>query len=122
MHVLVVDDDEQIARMLDLFLRKTGIEVTTINSAADTIHWLGRNICDAVILDISMPDGNGITLLPEIRQAIPRAPVIIFTGLGYDSDLMRQARAAGAAGFVSKGMPPEEVLVALRRAMDTHAK
>jgi len=44
-------------------------------------------------------------------------PIIIFTGMGYDAEKMKAAQEAGANGFVSKGMPPDEVYLALQRTI-----
>jgi DNA-binding NarL/FixJ family response regulator len=56
-----------------------------------------------------MPEMNGIDLLGKIRPKYPDLVIIIFTGMGYEEDLIAAARAAGANGYVSKGLGPSEL-------------
>ncbi len=118
MHCVIVDDEPKLAALLCAFFERKGDKATALTSVEEAGAWFARNLCDAVVLDIGMPgDSDGLSLVPVIRKAVPRAPIIIFTGLGYDSETMQRALQAGVNGYVSKGMPPEEVYVAVQRAI-----
>jgi DNA-binding response OmpR family regulator len=79
--------------------------------------WLNLNPCDAVILDIGMPKIDGLSLISVIREHHAELPIIIFTGLGYDEEMMQAARYAGANGYVSKGLGPSEIYSAVMRVL-----
>jgi DNA-binding response OmpR family regulator len=83
--------------------------------------WLNLNPCDAVILDIGMPKIDGLSLISIIRATHAELPIIIFTGLGYDEEMMQAARFAGANGYVSKGLGPSEIYSAVMRVLSTPA-
>ncbi|ETX05367.1 response regulator [Candidatus Entotheonella palauensis] len=69
---------------------------------------------DLVILDISIPSGNGLELLQELKQAQPWLPVLVFSGHPEHHHAMR-AFKAGAKGYLTKDSPPEELVCAIRK-------
>ncbi len=117
MHLLLVDDDPAVNKLMATFLSRKGLVCSTLSSSTEVTPWLENNAVDAIILDIGMPGIDGLSLIPMIRSRAPEVPIIIFTGAGYDGEKMQQARKAGANGFVSKGLPPEEVYLALQRVV-----
>ncbi len=117
MHFLIVDDDRSVTKLMSAYLTKRGHVCTGITNSLEAVPWIKKNDCDAIILDIGMPNIDGIELIPKIREIARFIPIIIFTGMGYDGEKMKQALAAGANGFVSKGMPPDEVYLALQRTI-----
>ncbi len=117
MHFLIVDDDVAVVKLMTTYLEKKGSLCSSLTNSTEVIPWLERNPVDAIVLDIGMPGIDGLTLIPLIREKFADVPVIIFTGMGYDSEAMQKARKAGANGFVSKGLPPDEVFLALQRVM-----
>jgi DNA-binding response OmpR family regulator len=115
MNVLVVDDNKMLNRFLVSFIREKGHGCAALSDATKVEGWLASNPCDAVILDIGMPQIDGITLISRIRKDHPGLPIMIFTGMGYDDALMSRARQAGANEYVSKGLGPSEIYAALMR-------
>jgi two-component system, OmpR family, response regulator len=115
MNFLVVDDNRLLNRFLVSYMRSKGHDCTALSEAVKAEAWLESNPCDAVILDIGMPKIDGISLISIIRKKHQDLPVIIFTGMGYDEELMQAARAAGANGYVSKGLGPSEIYAAVMR-------
>jgi len=69
---------------------------------------------DTVVLDISMPDGNGFDVLGQIKALRPRLPVILFS-MYSDSRYVMKARKLQASGYLVKTDPAEEILLAIRR-------
>ncbi len=69
---------------------------------------------DLVILDISMPGGNGLEILQEFKQAQPWMPILVFSGHPEHHHAVR-AFKAGAKGYLTKDSPPEELLCAIRK-------
>ena len=121
MNFLVVDDNRLLNRFLVSYLRGKGHSASSLTDASKVESWLETNPCDAAVLDIGMPKIDGLSLISIIRQTHPELPIIIFTGLGYDEEMMQAARYAGANGYVSKGLGPGEIYSALMRVMQQPA-
>lgn len=115
--VLLVDDDQYVVNFLSLFLSQKAFEVEVAHDALELERRLARPRYDVVVLDIRLKDAQGTELIPRVQEMQPGVPVVMLTGLGYDEQLMDQSLKAGAKGYVSKTLPPEELLAALERAM-----
>ena len=120
MNFLVVDDNRLLNRFLTTFLRSKGHGASSLTDGSKTEAWLELNQCDAIILDISIPKIDGLTLISVIRAKYPTLPIVMFTGLGYDEEAMQTARKAGANGYVSKGLGPSEIYSAVMRVVQQH--
>ena len=118
---LVVDDNRLLNRFLVTFLRDKGHAATSLTDASKVEAWIENNPCDAVILDLGMPKIDGLSLISVIRKRAAKLPIIIFTGLGYDEEMMQAARYAGANGYVSKGLGPGEIYSAVMRVLQNHS-
>jgi DNA-binding response OmpR family regulator len=121
MTFLVVDDNQLLNRFLTTYLRDKGHHAFSLTDGQKVVAWLGQNECDAIILDIGMPKIDGISLVSMIREEHADLPIVMFTGLGYDEEAMQRARKAGANGYVSKGLGPNEIYSALMRVL-SHTK
>lgn len=121
MNFLIVDDNRLLNRFLSTFLRSKGHSCSSLTDGSKVEAWLDAHPCDAAIFDIGMPKIDGITLISVIRQSYPDLPIIIFTGMGYDEEMMQTARYAGANGYVSKGLGPTEIYSALMRVLKAPA-
>jgi len=118
MNFLVVDDNRLLNRFLVTYLRSKGHACSSLTDGSKVESWLNLNPCDAVILDIGMPKIDGLSLISIIRGHHTTLPIIIFTGLGYDEEMMQAARYAGANGYVSKGLGPSEIYSAVMRVIN----
>jgi two-component system OmpR family response regulator len=117
MNFLVVDDNRLLNRFLVTYLRDKGHTASSLTDASKVESWLDANPSDAVILDLGMPKIDGLSLISIIRSHFSDLPIIIFTGLGYDEEMMQAARYAGANGYVSKGLGPSEIYAAVMRVL-----
>lgn len=118
MNFLVVDDNRLLNRFLVTYLRSKGHSCSALTDSSKVEAWLDLHECDAAVVDIGMPKIDGLALVSIIRKKHPHLPIIIFTGMGYDEELMQTARAAGANGYVSKGLGPSEIYAALMRVLN----
>lgn len=118
MNFLVVDDNRLLNRFLVTYFRDKGHTATSLTDASKVEAWVEANPCDAVILDLGMPKIDGLSLISIIRNRKADLPIIIFTGLGYDEEMMQASRYAGANGYVSKGLGPSEIYSAVMRVLD----
>ena len=100
--VLVVDDEVEITHLLSLYLGNRGYEVLTANTVGDAIGVLESNPdIDAVLLDIMLPDGNGVEFLKHVRAYLPDAAIIMVTGVN-DLDTVVRAMKNGADDYLTK--------------------
>lgn len=116
--ILVVDDYVVTQRVLSTQLRKGGYEVTTAGSGQEALVYLTQRNFDLAIIDVAMPEMDGITLLQKLRQGrnAPQLPVIILTASVLDEDRVR-AQAAGATDFLTKPVSSWELLEVVHRQL-----
>jgi CheY-like chemotaxis protein len=105
--VLVVDDEENIRTLVQAMLNQEGRHVVMAACGKDAIAMFQKIRPNLTILDIDMPDIDGITVLRQIRAIDPQAKVMVFTG-GDSPSVEREARALGVTDFLQKGLalPP----------------
>jgi len=118
-HILFVDDEAPIREMLSLFFRKKGCQVTTATNAEEGLRLLDGGSFDAVILDIDIAGEDGLGLLEKVKSDHPTLPVVMFTGLGYDPDLLRRALKLGANGCIGKTEPLGDLFAAVQKLIHT---
>jgi DNA-binding NtrC family response regulator len=111
--VLIIDDEAEIRESLQTLLEFEGYEVETAANGAQGISKLGDRPFDLVLLDLALPDRNGLELLPEIRTLDPQVAVIMITAYGTVEDAVR-AMQSGAANFLQKPWDNEKLLADVR--------
>ena len=116
--ILVVDDYAVTQRVLRVQLASAGHTVQTAGNGKEALEKLKNSTFDAAILDIAMPDMDGIALLSKIRSDPRHAamPVIMLTASSIDQDRVR-ARQAGASRFLTKPTSTQELLQAVRECL-----
>jgi DNA-binding NtrC family response regulator len=117
-HILVVDDETPIRELLDSYFRKRGYKVTTAETAAEALRLADEVPLNLIILDIVLPDADGLELLGNFKAAHPNLPIIIMTGIGFDEELLQEAMQKGASGYVSKTLPLEQLLMEVHRTLN----
>lgn len=114
--VLVIDDDDLICEMIVAMVEDMGHKVECAGLIQEAFERSSKESFDIVFLDIHMPDGNGLDLLPRIRE-LPDAPeVIIITGLG-DPDGAEIAIKKGAWDYIQKSSSIKEMMLPFLRAL-----
>jgi two-component system KDP operon response regulator KdpE len=110
--VLVVDDEPQILRALRINLRARKYEVHTAASGADALEQAARHPPDLVILDLGLPDLDGVEVIGGLRGWTD-APIIVLSGRADSSDKV-EALDAGADDYVTKPFGMDELLARMR--------
>ena len=117
--VLVCDDEPQILRALRIVLRDADFTVVTATSAAEALDAAALQPPDAVIVDLVLPDEDGVEVTRQLREWTT-APIIVLSAVGEEDEKVR-ALAAGADDYVTKPFGPRELVArlqaVLRRAM-----
>ena len=114
--ILVIDDEAEIRESLETLLEFEGYGVESAATAEQALAKLGERAFDLVLLDLALPDRNGIELLPEIRALDPEVSVIMITAYGTVEYAVR-AMQAGATNFLQKPWDNEKLLADVRAAV-----
>ena len=115
--IAVVDDEKNIRRMLRLILEGEGYEVWEAESVAEAKETVKKSRPDAALLDLKLPDGDGIQLLSHLRAILPGLPVVMISGHGGAEHAVAAVKQ-GAYDFLEKPLDKDRVLVTLRNAIE----
>jgi two-component system NtrC family response regulator len=115
-NVLIIDDDDLMVSSLSLMVRRLGHEPASAGSLGEGVDLARSRDFDVIFLDVRMPDGNGLEVLPRIA-ATPSAPeVIIVTGFG-EPDGAELAIKSGAWDYIEKCSSVKDMTLSLERAL-----
>jgi two-component system nitrogen regulation response regulator NtrX len=117
--ILVIDDEASIRESLRMILEYEGYRVEEAEGGKTALARLGDRSPDAVLLDIKMPEIDGLELLTAFRERGYDMPVVIITGHG-DVETAVEATRRGAYDFLEKPLQRDRVLVSLRNAIEAH--
>src|SRR5579862_4163662 len=117
--VLIIDDEAAIRESLETLLELEGFGVVSAASGEEGLTRIGEGSFDLVLLDLALPDRDGMDLLAEIRTQDPDLSVIMVTAYGTVENAVR-AMQAGAANFVQKPWDNEKLLADVRAAVARH--
>jgi len=113
--VLVVDDEPQILRALQMKLRGAGYTVETAATAKEALMKAGMRPPEAIVLDLLLPDGRGTDVCRELRRW-NTAPILVLSAVGEEKEKI-EALDAGADDYVTKPFSGDELLARLRAAL-----
>jgi two-component system KDP operon response regulator KdpE len=113
--VLVVDDEPQILRGLKIILRAAGYTVDTADTKAAALAALAARPPDALVLDLVLPDGEGVEVCREVRR-FSSLPVLVLSAVGDEREKVR-ALDAGADDYITKPFGTDELLARLRAVL-----
>jgi len=116
--ILLVDDDPAVTNYLMVFLMQTGLfETTVVNDSREVSGLLGPDSFDIVLLDMDMPNVNGMDILNDMRGRGLDIPVVVLTGVS-DVDLAVRAMKLGAFDYLIKPVDDDNLLEVLNNAME----
>jgi DNA-binding NtrC family response regulator len=115
--ILVVDDEIEIREGLEALLTSENFQVTLAETGAAGLQKLEDNPYDLMLLDVSLPDRNGLELLREIRQRDPQLSIILITAYG-SIDMARAAFKGGAQDFITKPWANDELVAQVSVAIE----
>ena len=119
--VLFVDDEETLARNIASFLALAGFETHLASSVAQAVAAHEKFAPDVTLLDLRLPDGDGLQVLKAIRERVPDHPVIMMTAFG-DVETAVEAMKAGAYDFLRKPLSVSEVQTQIEMTLDSERK
>jgi DNA-binding response OmpR family regulator len=113
--VLIIEDDRKIAMALALRLQAAGYETLIAGDAVTGVSTAARSLPNLVLLDISMPAGNGFTVAERMKTALPSPVPVIFLTASKQPGFRARALELGAAGYFEKPYEAEDLLAAVRQ-------
>jgi DNA-binding NtrC family response regulator len=116
--ILVVDDESEIREGLEMLLASEGYGVSSAGTGASGLAKLEEHPFDLLLLDVSLPDRNGIDLLREIRLRDPQLSVVLITAYG-SIDMARAAFKSGAMDYITKPWSNDELLAQVAQAVES---
>ena len=116
--ILVIDDEQSIRDLLDRLLRRKGYDVVLAESGRKGLDLFRRERPDVIVLDLKMPEMDGLTVLRQIRSLNRSQPVIVLTG-SRTAEMEQQVRALGVTEYIAKGFSLHLLGDALKRLLKT---
>ncbi len=115
--VMVVDDADEVRDLIGTILERNGYEPVPKHNAAQLLASFTEAQPDVILLDLVLPDGDGMDLLPQIKKQWPECEVIVLTGYA-DYDKAVEATKRGAYQFQSKPFEAKVLLLSVERAVE----
>lgn len=113
LHILVIDDDPRLRRLLQRYLSENGFRISGAESAYDARQMLKFLQPDALVLDVTMPGEDGLQLTHSLREEGKDMPIILLTARGEPEDRIAGLEA-GADDYLGKPFEPKELLLRLK--------
>ncbi|MCA9436192.1 MAG: sigma-54-dependent Fis family transcriptional regulator, partial [Candidatus Omnitrophica bacterium] len=115
--VLIVDDEENLCRILSLVLKDEGFEIEVANDGQSAVGLIDKNAYDCILTDVRMPELDGLALLREAKKRDPDQAVIVMTAYG-NVQLAQEVMRAGAFDYVIKPFDNDELVRTIARAVE----
>jgi two-component system nitrogen regulation response regulator NtrX len=115
--VLICDDDRSLSEILETTLKYDGYDTVTVHTGQQALKRISENNIDLILLDLKLPDMNGLYTLRQIQKKLDQTPVIMISGVG-DIPAAVEATRYGAFDFLEKPLDTERVLVTIRNALE----
>ena len=115
--ILVVDDESEIREGLELLLQSEGYQVSSAETAMSGLAQLEERPFDLLLLDVSLPDRNGIDMLKDIHRQDPHLPIVLITAYG-SIEMARTAFKSGAMDYITKPWSNDELLAQVAQAVE----
>jgi len=114
--VMIIEDDEKTLRLLKKQLSKEGFEIVGKTNGRDALVWLEKNVPQLIILDLMLPDVDGLELCLRLRKKYPlhKLPILMLSALGVEAPDRVRGLQAGANDFLAKPYLADELVVRVR--------
>jgi CheY-like chemotaxis protein len=119
-HILAVDDEANVRRLVQMILQRAGYRVTTASDGVEALATVQRDRPDVVLADITMPHLDGIELLRRLKADAATAdiPVIMLSAKAQDQDFF-EAERSGAVTYIPKPFSPLQLMSAVSGVLDS---
>jgi len=111
--ILLIDDEEQVRMLFQMALAQAGYRVLTAESGPHGLHLLQHQEVDLALVDIFMPEMDGLELIQRLRATRPSSKIIAMSGGSWEWDYLDTAKQLGADGTLKKPFSLQELLDAV---------
>lgn len=117
--ILITEDDVCQMEILEYRFNQQGFQVLKAQTGQQAMELAAEHLPDAILMDVDLPDMNGMDLCQNLTDAEATAdiPIVILSG-STDQDIVRQARSAGSSFFLHKPFDPTALLLLVNQAID----
>jgi len=115
--VLVVDDDQHIRAVLKIFLERTGYEVEESRNGNEALRSHRQHPAALMLIDLIMPDKEGLETIREVRRADPNVKIIAMSGAGH-GNYLTAAKLLGANAAITKPFSMDETITIIRSILE----
>jgi DNA-binding NtrC family response regulator len=115
--ILVVDDEEIVLESCQAVLEEAGFEVVLVPSADKALKEMKHEEFALLLIDVKMPEHDGMYLMQEVKKRWPGKPVIVMSGY-YTVNTINEAIRMGAATFIAKPFEPEELVQTIHQVIE----
>ena len=116
-HILVMEDEETVARGLEMVLEEEGYDVDLAFTGARALETFARGDIDLVVADLRLPDSDGLEIIKIVKERKPETEVVIITGYSSVSSVV-DAMKIGVADYLPKPFTENEIKVAISNALN----
>lgn len=114
-HILAIDDEAPILELLQQYLEIHGYRVSTARTAGEAMRLLEAEAPQLIISDLQLEETDGLKLIEQMRILLPSAPIILLTGVLFDSQVVEHNLKWKISSYVSKTAPLNSLLQEVRR-------
>lgn len=117
--ILVIDDEEMIRDFIQRALTRQGYAVKTVGQSREALEIIAKEVFDIIIIDLRMPEVNGMELSRKIKESTPQTSVIIITGLAsYETE--EAAKKLGIENYLAKPFGLDELRSIVKKCLEKH--
>jgi len=114
-HILMIEDDQRLSDMVSDYLSSHGMQVSSVTTLAQGRQWLAQHTCDVLLLDLMLPDGDGLDMCRALRadSRTQHLPMLMLSARGESTDRV-VGLEIGADDYLPKPFEPRELLARVR--------
>ena len=114
-HILIVDDETAILELVEAYLSRAGYRVTPVSTAYEAEAAADRDKPDLIITDLQLENSDGLEMIARLKSKLPDTPVILLTGVLFDSKVVHENLARKVSCYIEKTAPLSRILAEVRR-------
>ncbi len=118
-HLLAIDDEQPILELLRDYLSAQGYRVSIATTALEARHVAESDPPDLIISDLQLEETDGLHLIEQLRALVPNRPVILLTGVLFDTNVVEENLKWKISAYVSKTAPLQVLVQEIRRLLAT---
>jgi DNA-binding response OmpR family regulator len=117
LHILAIDDEPPILDLLQQYLATQGYRVTTASNATTARQVVDSDPPHLIVSDLQLEEGDGLQLIEQLRVQLPNVPVILLTGVLFDTQVVEENLKWKISAYVSKTAPLQTLVAEIRRLL-----